>query len=175
MPASSLNDLLTRENIEAELRQEHVTSTPELTDFIYENAKKAFAILVYTRSTSSITGFFEYRFTDAYLPIQFVRGDDYLEVETLSRSPPANLDALDVFTATTGSDGWCLGDNRLHDFCERQWQFIAPVFLKDQYLYNFHEKTILPFNFKGEEKSGGFSKVYQIRIHPAHLQMPSPV
>ena len=58
--------------------------------------------------------------------------------------------------------------NRLHRFCQTQWQFLAPVFATD-YRYNLQPECIFPFIAKDElVREGAFSFVYKVTVHPAH-------
>ena len=54
-------------------------------------------------------------------------------------------------------------------FYDRQWEFITPIFTKQDYEYQFEVDHILPVTWKHPKVSrGGFSVVSQVEIHPAH-------
>ncbi|KIX10701.1 uncharacterized protein Z518_01785 [Rhinocladiella mackenziei CBS 650.93] len=164
---SCLDAHLNTENIKAEMRAEQLNINPDLVEFIYQKAKKLFAILVYSRMTKAIKGFHEHQLTDDYLPLHYEKDGEVYELYSLSENLPpddSSGNALNVFGIGNSDDTWKWDDSRIHDFCTNQWQFVVPVFVKTRHRYIFHEKSILPFEFIGERKHGGFSSVY-----PAHI------
>ncbi|KAI1876173.1 uncharacterized protein JN550_001669 [Neoarthrinium moseri] len=63
---------------------------------------------------------------------------------------------------------------RAKDFCGSQWNFIAPVFDHAPSSYILHPKSVLPFTSAtghlAPKGSGNFGNVYEVIIHPAHLE-----
>ena len=66
--------------------------------------------------------------------------------------------------------------NHIEDLCRDQWLVLAPVFTSyDNYVqhYDLDESTIFPYikdqkNDRGAIKIGGYSRVWGVKMHPAH-------
>jgi hypothetical protein len=159
VPADCLQKILTEENIKDELATAGLVDNG-LATFIHNRAPKTFLILVELEKTDDIERFHSYGFTDDYLPI--VLNGPEISLSTGHEPDESSHEALRVF------DGrWRSGP--IHKFCKTQWGFMSPV-LSDDMCRNgpLHEKTILPFDSKREEKISNFSKVSAFRIHDAH-------
>ncbi len=154
VPADCLERALSDENITEELRRYRIADDA-VTSYICREAGKTFLTLVSISETGAIEQFMRRGFTDANLPIS---------LERISNAD----NALSVFKHL-----WAKEPDRIHDFCEHQWKFMAPVFDREQYRYDpFDPKVILPFTHRGPDKPGGFSVVYQVLFHPAHFPQP---
>ncbi|KAM6513602.1 hypothetical protein FALCPG4_015989 [Fusarium falciforme] len=56
-----------------------------------------------------------------------------------------------------------------------QWRLLAPVFTKDTFHHELHEKVPLPFITKVDPNLGGhFSTVYEVELHWAHQDVITP-
>jgi hypothetical protein len=130
----------------------------EFTEFILRKAKRIFFILVYLRLTSKMRDFFNYRFHDDKLPIEYniITG----EITTMG-----NLDVFSLWES-----------NEICEFYDNQWRFNVPIFYYRQdedlvqMLYDLvlPLRTILPFSIEGNSKGTPFSKVWKIIVHPDH-------
>ncbi|KAJ9616436.1 hypothetical protein H2200_000154 [Cladophialophora chaetospira] len=155
VPESCLQELITKDSIAAELKKEKIEVKIELLVFVYEKAKRIFAILVCSRMTKFIVGFHERGFIDDHLPVRCLEvGEDYA-LSSLSEKQPS-----------CGLWNWKWDD--LYEFIDKQWLFMSPIFERSRGRYNLNKDQALPFDSVGREKSGGFSKVYPVTIHPAH-------
>lgn len=79
---------------------------------------------------------------------------------------------LPLLKATDLPRGWytTIWDQaQLQDFYDKQWRFLVPVFKPGRYNYDHQYNTIFPFIKLNEPpRSGAFSSVYRVRIHPHH-------
>ncbi|KAL2671303.1 hypothetical protein Neosp_013883 [[Neocosmospora] mangrovei] len=53
-------------------------------------------------------------------------------------------------------------------FQTRQWQFLSPVF-GDEFKFDLQPEVLLPLTEKGQPIVSGFSLVYKVKVHPAHI------
>lgn len=59
--------------------------------------------------------------------------------------------------------------HKLRDFYDKQWKFLAPVFLKDKYHYDCKKNCIFPFTRENvPPRYGAFSTVYKVTVHEKH-------
>lgn len=173
VPESRIHELITENNIKAELNRLEIRVTTELMNFVLENAKRLFAILVYSNMTKKITGCCEHKFMDGHLPVIGPDAHNGYRFSSLSEQQPFGVSIDDASVALWE---WDKADFQV-DFYENQWLFVVPVFNRTRYRYKFHREHILPFVSVGTEKerSGGFSRVSPVTIHPAHQQGYSSV
>ncbi len=65
---------------------------------------------------------------------------------------------------------------RKNNFCERQWEHLAPVFSKENFVHRLDEDQPLPFLKPGHgtprSPEGASSVVYQVEVHEDHLLNP---
>jgi hypothetical protein len=54
------------------------------------------------------------------------------------------------------------------EFDERQWEFLAPTFIRGTLNRRFREQMILPFTIRTEEGKGAFGKVYRLQLQEDH-------
>jgi hypothetical protein len=120
--------------------------------WIYQNARKIFAIMVHSGFNNN----------EALTTLQRLRanhfGDEHLPISKPNSKPERRRSI------------W--KDERQglrHRFYEKQWSFLAPVFSEYKFHYDLQPDVILPFITKYEEVGkGGFSRVYGFEVHPAH-------
>jgi len=152
LPEGCIKELVTLEAIGKELLDEKDQSEPKknVVDFIYDKAKKVFAISVISHLRGkdlrrAIQAFKRNNFTDESLPVT----KEYMTQHF------------------GGSSTWSL--LRIHTFCREQWSFLAPVFSQQNFKVNLEPDHILPFTVKSDlVKEGAFGQVFQVEIHPAH-------
>lgn len=117
----------------------------EAADRIYVHALIMFAIFVYTR----------HPLHDLYRLLENNIGDGDLPLQ-----PQLIKDRLE-------------NTIQYDDLLDAQWIFLAPVFSYYGEHQSFPPDVILPFISKGKIGMGGFSKIYRVTIHAAHVWDPS--
>ncbi|KAF0331159.1 hypothetical protein GQ607_001467 [Colletotrichum asianum] len=123
---------------------------------------KNFAILVLIGRADAIFKFMDLSISDGDLPLE-----PTVEGGTLVRSQSTNK-VFDLALAGLGCD-------EVVAFEEMQWRVCVPVMDElgaEDKPRQLHPKTILPFIWDGPVapmiQQGGYSRVYQVNIHPAH-------
>jgi serine/threonine protein kinase len=160
-PISALDALVTEEAIERELRGRIPALGLErshLPSQIARTSRKLFAILVYLEKGSLITAFLDENITDSDLPLE----------APLARVGQENRGRLSkVFANRPSRD--------INDFCRVQWYLLAPIFNRLHEHYELDDNVVLPFIENGESSAqqGGYSEVWEVKIHPAHHQLRS--
>lgn len=124
---------------------------------------KTFAILVLIGRADAIFKFMDLSISDGDLPL-----GPTAEGSTVIGS----LSAPKCFDLALAGLGW----DEIVAFEEMQWRVCVPVMEAldaEGEPSRFHQKTILPFVWDGPVapviQQGGHSRVYQVRVHPAHL------
>ncbi|KAI8246026.1 hypothetical protein K4K53_002623 [Colletotrichum sp. SAR 10_77] len=128
---------------------------------------KTFAILVLIGRPDAIFKFMDNSISDGDLPLE-----PTVEGGTLVRSQSTTK----VFDLALAGLGW----DEVVAFEEMQWRVCVPVMDElgaEGKPRQLHPKTILPFIWDGPVapviQQGGHSRVYQVRIHPAHHRFGS--
>ncbi|OJJ48237.1 hypothetical protein ASPZODRAFT_130197 [Penicilliopsis zonata CBS 506.65] len=124
---------------------------------ICEGSRTLFATLLLIRRPSDILNFLEEGVYDKHLPFTRIKNNLEFELNLQSGKPAQS------------TQGWDWSDR---EYFERyQWWMLAPVF-EDLEHYDLYEKVLLPFTSLGDARikirGGGWSEVYQARVHPAH-------
>ncbi|KAI1277693.1 hypothetical protein F5Y07DRAFT_398246 [Xylaria sp. FL0933] len=196
LPNGSLDLLITRDTVEAELRRAFTRDKPRWDKAKLEKRtrrlvericirdapddgrhpqpiRQIFTILVLIDMASRISSFIDAGLSDYDLPLSPTKDEEQQihpkRRRNASRKPP--LEDIPHFQQ------WLPG--RKWDFWEWQWRVIAPVLIEGDYndvqLLHLHENDILPFvicegNSREDVGSGGFGVVYKARIHPDHYK-----
>jgi hypothetical protein len=156
IPEGVVDELITRKAVLNEVSQLGTgdVERANILNFILCHARKVFAITIYSSIAGenllrAMTNFYRHKFNDESLPIV-----DLKQLERLGLSPFR----LRLWTNLA-----------IRNFCENQWQFLAPVFSPTQFQYNLEADCILPFTWKNSTVKGGYSsQVTEVEIHPAH-------
>lgn len=165
LPETRFMELVTKESIEAELRKIedmpvrdgqknfNRASREVLARWICEKASKTFAIAVQCEPDPhylllSMALFKAGLFDDRNLPLP----------DPLQSTPPQKVFHKKVWTS-----------QKIHDFYNKQWHLLVPVFSPDQYSYNLLNNCIFPFTKEDvTPKVGAFGYVHKVRVHPDH-------
>lgn len=165
LPETRFMGLVTKERIEAELRKIEDMPVREgqknfnrasrevLARWICEKAPKTFAIAVQCEPDPhhlllSMALFKAGLFDDRNLPLP----------DPLQLTPPPRVFHKKVWTS-----------QKIHDFYNKQWHLLVPVFSPDQYSYNLLHSCIFPFTKEDvTPKVGAFGSVHKVRVHPDH-------
>ncbi|KAF2105649.1 hypothetical protein BDV96DRAFT_655421 [Lophiotrema nucula] len=156
-PISTLSRIITRDTIYEELPI--LQDNDDLATFILGKARKVFAIACYCGLSGhdlviAMDRFKEYHFTDESLPYEMCHWHEKGECSASS-------------CKAFHHDVWKVRDRKMFEHV--QWTFSSPEFRNDCFRYDFPAKSILPFDWtKAEVKEGGFSEIYECRIHPEH-------
>jgi serine/threonine protein kinase len=160
IPANAFDRCLTKDTIKAEMVRLGIdTSLPleELADYVYKKSRKIFAILTMINKGDQIEKLLAHHPSDADLPLRMPESAEY-------RRP--------LLPEFAGFESW--SDRDIHSFSSTQWSFLAPFFSRGTSSaphYELERQTILPFvedKDLSAPRSGGFSTVYDVQIHPAH-------
>lgn len=167
LPEKRFTELVTKEKIEAELRKIEDTPPREgrkkfghayregLARWICENAPKTFAIAVQCEPDPyylllSMALFKAHHFNDKNLPLP----------DPLSSTPPPHIFHKNVWT-----------NPKIHDFYNKQWHLLVPVFSPSRYSYDLLHNCIFPFTKEDiTPKVGAFGSVHKVRVHPDHFR-----
>lgn len=176
LPDDKLAAILTIEGVKSALDSDY---TPQVYNFVKNQASKVFAILVHTGQAKAILDFQKYKIHDAYLPIALKamptiggRKKRYELVSVSSSEIPAYNLALGNLWG--GRDcAWTQNAGQfVRWFCEKQWTFLAPEFSETSPHRCFLSETVMPFyrpdGEKPSEKPSTFSTVYKTWIYPSH-------
>jgi len=144
IPHGTLDSCLTRETIKAALTycKLEASTVPQVVRTIEDGAKKTFAILILAKEPSSI--------------IRFIEHDALLDRTLDSQIPFAKEDLQRIIP------------HAATDFDELQWQFAAPLFSQQLSHRWFRPDTRLPFLESALIGSGGFGKVFRVKLPAGH-------
>jgi len=164
IPADAIDKILTEQAIHEELDRITDLSTSDISiasHKIWEHARKTFGILVSIGKGRLISSFLNEGITDADLPINIPNG---------ASQQKEWIASIKTF------GGW--PSRELDDFRRVQWYFLAPIFTsaRTQH-YELDDNCVMPFikDTEHEARSGGFSDVWEVVIHPAHQKLFDPV
>ena len=144
----------------------------EYAESICSNSRKVFAILVGIGKSKSICAFVRENIADKDLPL--VRFYSEPHISTRRNGHPYTLRTKgSPEKAIEAMADW--SDRDIRNFCREQWWVLAPVFDEMKH-YELDDSCVLPFieDHEGEHdqtKSGGYSQVWGVRIHPAHQHL----
>jgi len=174
LPEKALGNLLKKETLKQILAEERVkdemsehedafgpTDIPKLVQFITSIAPKTFATLSQRNLPARVVQFCSAGFTDKMLPVMY-REDIMLSHDAQFQS---------VVDKVFNSKVWIWEPWHKEDFSRTQWQFLAPVFKKVQFRYQFHTDTRMPYlkRYETRDAPGAFSKMEQWSLHCDHL------
>jgi len=160
------------------------------TRYICANAKKIFSILLYGfegygERVRDIRKFVDEGICDSDLP--FIR-------IPRKKQEPGSYNNINYWLCTNDHEKKCGGKHNekcsiqamaswtpraLENFFTTQWMVQVPVFRKtngDIPHQDFDQNAIMPYveDFEKEAIKGGFSKVWKVKIHPAHQDLYDP-
>jgi hypothetical protein len=191
VPEGVIEELVTTDVVKDQIGLKVLAEIPEedqeeVLDFVMSEAKKVFVITV----CANIEGedllyamqlFKDEDINDKSLPI--IRDDEVRRRarENKTFAFPASTDSIALGSEDTlrqeseltridpEEHVWTSG--RRMDFYQKQWRFLAPVFRTSDDGSNLNRKQILPFIFMDDgHVSGGFGQVFQVAIHPQHIE-----
>lgn len=133
----------------------------------YKSFRKVFAILVLLGKEEAIQDFIKEDISDQDLPLRVLGEYDKYVARRKSKDTVLN----------SFKNGW--SDLLLDSFDNYQWWITAPYFYQKRKgsqrkprFFEFHDSVILPFIEDNERETedglGGFSNVWQVKIHDAH-------
>jgi hypothetical protein len=133
----------------------------------YKSFRKVFAILVLLEKEEAIQDFIKEDISDQDLPLRVLREDDKYVARRKAQDTVLN----------SFKNGW--SDLLFDSFDNYQWWITAPYFYqkgkgrqRKPRFFEFHDKVVLPFIEDNERETedglGGFSNVWQVKIHDAH-------
>lgn len=153
------------------------TNLNDIVDFILNDALKVFMILVMLRIPDRIVGFHKHNFRDAFLPIQCSRNDssEPLSIKTFTDNTGSFNSAKEVFVDQ--EEAWSKGVADIDEFCDLQWSFLAETITSRIYDNDkpWPAKSIIPLVKTFGRKTGGYSEVWKIQLHSAHLDIAQEV
>jgi hypothetical protein len=170
VPHTALGQLLQEKDV-IDFLQSHKFNVDlqDLASFICHSAPKIFAILARRQTAGLIEQFYKYDLGDDQLPFHINTQEDEFQAYTVKFDRHHAIE-----NHPFNEDSWT--ENELDNICDRdQWQFLSPIFHEEQFLYDLHPQTIMPFIDQQclSEKESLFSVVQGWRIHRDHLQTPN--
>lgn len=126
--------------------------------------RQLYATLAYIKKGAEICSLLKEGVTDEDLPL--VRKPNKMSKFALCRKNGKPIKTMETWK-----------DKYLESFGRVQWWMTAPVFVQGEH-HIFDKNTILPFvpfsenDETKEKKQGAYSKVYPVKIHPAHHEFP---
>ncbi|PMD12655.1 hypothetical protein NA56DRAFT_740354 [Hyaloscypha hepaticicola] len=161
IPANAIDRCLTKDAIIAEIVRLGIDTSfsPEgIADCVFKKYRKIFGILTMINKGGEIEIFLFHQSSDAQLPLRIPESAEF-------RRPLQP--ELVIFESWSDSD--------TQSFSSTQWSFLTPFFRLGNSSkishYNLESKIILPFledRNLSAPRSGGFSTVFKVQIHPAH-------
>lgn len=151
LPAKVYEEHLNERSVRAELNIHPTDCSKETTvliQFITKEAPKIFLALIDTGGGTNVREELE--------QFQHLTFDD--------RNLPFEMEVL------RSNFQW--GSNRRKNVYASQWKYLAPIFSKDKFRWTLHPSQPLPFTTSGPRHRGGTAFVYQVKVHPAHLEDP---
>ena len=145
IPAGDLEQVLTGHAVEAELQRHGLE---DLYPFVYQRAKKLFAILLVIRKLDALQNLIKEDLGDELLPV----------VESA-------LESLTDERLRAAFSGWDLDTKK--GFFEMQWTVLVPVFFEAKHL-KLDDNARLPFIKTNRIASGRYGSVYRVEIHRDH-------
>jgi hypothetical protein len=170
LPETTLKQLLGKQEVTKALEKSGSslqTDISMLTSFVSEKATRLFAILAWSNDEHLIDQFYQRRFGDDHLPIEWSYDKDngFAKVSLQTdNGGPINHHPF--------NNHQCCNDIWLDNFCSNyQWLFLSPVFSESQFRYVFPSSMRMPFVdlLPISQKESFFSVVQQQRIHRGHL------
>ncbi|KAI9150887.1 Serine/threonine-protein kinase Nek1 [Paramyrothecium foliicola] len=169
VPRNVIDEMITSTNVQESLSltlDDGDGQSKSIIDFITSKARIFFAVMVTIMRPKelaiAVKTLYDSRLTDEFLPITQKLVDESCNSnqERQCTDHGRELDALH-------KEPWDLCT--LSNFYDRQWEFLAPIFERSGQVCHLKPMAILPFDYLGNDrKSGSFSNVYEVRIHPAH-------
>lgn len=156
LPEGTLKDTETLRLIDKELERlfdYDKTLFASLRTYVHTKATTAFAILSRTNEGRAINVLKAAEYNDDDLPVD------------------GNYFAKEAF-ANADNDVWSY--DTAQDFCENQWEFMAPVFSKDGKHLELECATRLPYIDVYTTVESSYGKVHQVKIHPRHHNFSLP-
>jgi hypothetical protein len=142
---------LIREHARESRRQEYNSKyRKQLAIWVFHHAPRMFATMIHCNLNPlflllSLQKCQELHFTDKQLPL------------SSSTEPPKGWNKS-IWTRA-----------RSHDFWDKQWRFLVPVFEPGKYQYDHEYNCIFPFIKSNEPpRIGAFSVVHKVSVHPGH-------
>ncbi|KAK4172120.1 kinase-like domain-containing protein [Triangularia setosa] len=139
-------------------------ASPEVVKFVYRHGKTLLLILVVGNEASPkdllsiMESCWRHNLTDKHLPVD---STPCIGGRSPCRQPPLHHKAWNV----VHDQIWVDMEFR---FYTDQAMFTAPVFRKNKFIYQLPQGCVLPVIWRGRERDGHFSTVYEAHIHPAH-------
>lgn len=166
LPDNKLTELVTRREVQSAFQNAGISGAEDLVDFVLNDAKRLFLILVMMTSKSEeklslLRGLQHDGINDTSLPIGFKRENKQCYGYSLEGRHDGPRFAI--------FNDWERNERDL--FESNQWRFTAPVFDNSRFRFHFATKRILPY-LKVAPKpssSGFFGEVSRIEIHSAHI------
>ncbi|KAF4336071.1 kinase domain protein [Fusarium beomiforme] len=142
--------------------------------FILKEARKVFAIWVLVgikglKLYATMELFRTNSACDTALPFE----EDQISSFTISK------EYSEIVFLIAGKEPFC-DEDHIYDFCQKQWEFCAPVFDCKKDNHDLNESAILPFTEKHltTANEGAFGQVLKYTIHNRHINttglMPHP-
>ena len=166
-PERTINDMIKRDVVRRELNRAGKPYDDELVNYILEHAKKLFAIAATIDARPELL----------LETMKFFQSNDFrdssLSAENASSGGSASDDSFSSLLCNklTALDRKLWRSTRRTNFSKAQWKVQAPVFSTAKSNYDFKPEAILPFiETKRNIKSGAFSRVHKVSIHPDHYK-----
>ena len=185
VPDDALENIMTQPNVQEELKhlQMDAIDIAHYAGRICSSTRRLYAAILYSRRGGHCDDIYNLlgreNITDEDLPLVRVyqKDDEYSRRWDLARKEHYQCKRVDHSACSIVNTISQWRREYIVDIERVQWFFRAPVFefnLKDVQHYEFYDSEVLPF-IEDEEnettKHGGYSEVWKIKIHPAHLKV----
>lgn len=147
------------------------TPIPELAQWFSENAVKLFAILADNHQLHLIEHMYHERIRDDMLPVKGRKKGKTYEMKPCKKSSDDDQERVCRAFQSGAKSPW--GPRGVdHFYLVWQWRFVSPVFLKDEFRYDFQPQVRLPFTrigVKNLSQNSLYSHVQEMSVHADHL------
>lgn len=175
LPCHLISKLAEHSKVQKALEAARVQKASRIADVVSDRAKRIFLILVLmsnkdSEKVSLIEDLQSQGFIDGMLPIEWAEKNGrwfaYSKGNLVSQGAVPDSSRPLVYIP---EDKW---DRQCKDMFEfYQWQLTAPKFNMEEFMFSFHNSTILPYVEKPPKpaSSGFFGEVSHYKVHPAHI------
>ncbi|KAH8892917.1 kinase-like protein [Thozetella sp. PMI_491] len=165
----TIDKLVHEDAVRRELGRAGKPYDDKLVHFILEHGKRLFAVAVaisFQPLLEAMKFFQKHQFTDTHLGASVEVSD-----HTSDTNPRTTFQRL-IDEHDPRSKLW--RPRFKHKFSSDQWMALVPTLSPTVPLYHFRQEAILPFTEMTpiHQQNGAFSRVYQVRVDPAHYHDP---
>ncbi|KAF4464019.1 serine threonine kinase [Fusarium albosuccineum] len=165
LPESKLQSLIQESRVRSTLiewisgNDDQTRLIDDLTNYVMTRGSRVFLTLLYIEASEQIKSLQAAKFKDVHLPIRITDENEASKLHPSGTSSGIPKSAVAAFKR------W--KDKQCEDFTRDQWIFLAPVFKRNRFRYEFHANHRLPFilSTKPITSDGYFGTIKKVKLH----------